>query len=64
MTTGPCNVVVYLGSGEEGISLRRRVEKEARDNGYVKKGKVKLAPYIRAVLEGRVKPGKTTKLTN
>ena len=51
MTTGRYNLVVYLGSGEKGRSRRSRLEQAARAHGYVKKGKVKLAPYIVDKLE-------------
>lgn len=54
MTAGRYNLVVYLGSGQEGRSRRLRLEREARSHGYVKKGKVKLAPYIIDKLEDKL----------
>lgn len=63
MTLGRYNLVVYLGSGEQGRRRRERLEKEARAHGYTRNGRVTLAPYILDTMEGnlRTAPVKNTK---
>lgn len=51
MKLGPQNLVVYLGSGKKGQMRRTRIEQAARAHGYVKRGKVKIAPYVVDKLE-------------
>lgn len=53
MSSGRHNIVVYIGSGKMGQARRVSIEKQARAHGYVKNGKVRLSPFIVAILEGK-----------